>query len=133
MAMPRKIKVGFQDVFPFGTYAVSEVTPVRDFDKSTKDRAIQAVDDETGLLVWAVDVMDGDPEARKAQRQVTVKVLAQVQPVLPENKTGLPFTPVEFDGMTATPYISDNGPRPVLAWSFRATSVTGTKARERNS
>ncbi|WP_248580046.1 plasmid replication, integration and excision activator [Nocardioides sp. InS609-2] len=129
MAMPRKIKVEFGEVFPFGVYAVSEVAPVRDFDRSTKDKPVHAVDEETGLLVWAVDVMDADPETRKTQRQVTVKLLAKVQPVLPDNKTGLPFTPVEFEGLTATPYIAENGNRSNLAWSFRASGVHAPKGR----
>jgi hypothetical protein len=127
MGMPRKIQVSFDEVFPFGVFAVSEVTPVRDFDRSTKDAPVQARDEESGLLMWAVDALDADPEARKAQRQVTVKVLAKVQPVLPENKTGLPFTPVEFEGLLATPYIDENGSRPRLAWSFRAMGVGPAK------
>lgn len=128
MAMPRKIKVEFGEVFPYGGYAVSEVTAVRDFDRSTKEKPVQASDPETGLLVWAVDVMDADPEARKSMRQVTVKILAKVQPVLPENNTSLPFTPVQFDGLTATPYIDDNGNYPKLAWSYRATDVVGPRS-----
>lgn len=128
MTMPRKIKIEFGDVFPHGAYAVSEVAAVRDFDKSTKDKPVQAVDEETGLLMWAVDVMDADPEARKGQRQVTIKLLAKVQPVLPENKTGLPFTPVAFERMTATPYVAENGNRSSLAWSFRAKNVTAPNA-----
>jgi hypothetical protein len=126
MAMPRKINIQFGEVFPHGVYAVSEVTQVRDFDRSTKDRPVYSVDEESGLNVWSVDVMDGDPEARKADRQVSVKILAKQQPVLPPSN-GLPFTPVEFDGMTATPYVSDSNGRPRLAWSFRATGVRAPK------
>lgn len=127
MAMPRKIKMAFNDVFPYGAWAVSEVTAVRDFDRSTKDKPVQAVDADTGLLMWSVDVLDGDPEVRKATRQVTVKLLAKVQPVLPDNKTGQPFTPVEFEGLLATSYIDENGPRPRQMWSFRATGVGPAK------
>ena len=130
MAMPRKIKVEFGEAFPHGVWAVSEVTQVRDFDKSTKDNPVYTADEETGLSVWAVDVMDTDPEARKADRQFTVKLLAKVQPVLPDKPKmpagfpELPGTPVEFDGVTATPYVSENGAgRARLAWSFRATGV----------
>jgi hypothetical protein len=46
--------------------------------------------------------------------------------VLPSSN-GLPFTPVEFDGMTATPYVSDSNGRPRLAWSFRAMAVRAPK------
>lgn len=133
MTMPRKIRVEFGDVFPFGAYAVSEVTAARDYDRSTQEKPVQASDPESGLLVWAVDVMDPDPEARKAMRQVTVKILAKVQPVLPDNKTGLPFNPVEFEDLTATPYVDDNGNRPKLAWSFRASGVTSPKVAPRSA
>jgi hypothetical protein len=127
MAMPRKLSIEFGAVFPYGVFAVSEVTQVRDFDRSTKERPVYSVDEETGLSVWSVDVLDGDPEARKADRSVSVKILSRQQPVLPEPMPGMPFTPVEFDGLTATPYVSDSNGRPRLAWSYRATGVKAPK------
>ena len=129
MAMPKRIRVEFGEVFPHGVFAVSEVTQVRDFDRSTKDKPVYATDEDSGLSVWAVDVMDGDPEARKADRQFTVKLLAKVQPVLPNAPIpGMPFTPVEFDGLTATPYVTETGNgRSRLAWSFRASGVRAPK------
>jgi outer membrane protein assembly factor BamB len=125
MAMPRRIKIDFGDVFPYGVYAVGEVQAQRDFDKSTRDKPVQAIDDETGLPVWSIDVIDADPEATKSTRAITVKVAAKVQPVLPEASSG-PFTQVEFDGLTATAYVADapgSGGRGRLAWSFRASEV----------
>ena len=109
MAMPRKIPVEFGVAFPNGAYAVGEVQPVRDYDKSTRERLVQAVDPDTGLLLWSVEVVDGDPDAKKSNRTLSVKITAKVQPVLPEALTGLPFTPVEFDKLTATAYIEENG------------------------
>ena len=44
MAMPRRIKVAQDEVFPFGAFLVSEVTPVWDFEKSTRDQRIQQID-----------------------------------------------------------------------------------------
>lgn len=123
MAMPRKLPVEFATAFPFGAYAVGEVQPVRDYDRSTKDSVVQATDPDTGLLVWSVDVVDGDPEARKSNRTMTVKITARVQPVLPASLDGLPFTPVEFEGLTATAYIEDNGNFSRLAWSLRAKDI----------
>ncbi|HYN30669.1 MAG TPA: hypothetical protein VES95_12510 [Dermatophilaceae bacterium] len=41
----------------------------------------------------------------------------------PENKSGFPWTPVEFVGLTALAWIDDNGNRPRLAWSFRAEGM----------
>ena len=123
MAMPRKIPVEFGLAFPYGAYAVGEVQPVRDYDKSTRDRVIQAVDPDTGLPLWSVEVVDGDPEAKKSNRTMSVKITAKVQPVLPEALSGLPFTPVEFDKLTATAYIEANGDFSRIAWSLRASEV----------
>lgn len=123
MAMPRKLPVDFGIAFPYGAYAVGEVQPVRDYDKSTREKVVQAVDPDTGLLLWSVDVVDGDPEAKKSTRTMSVKITARVQPVLPESLAGLPFTPVEFDRMTATAYIEENGDFSKIAWSLRAAEV----------
>jgi hypothetical protein len=54
-----------------------------------------------------------------------------VQPVLPPPAPGSPFTAVEFDGMTATPYVdasrcSGDGKHKCAArqaYSFKATGV----------
>lgn len=91
MAMPRKLPVEFGVVFPYGAYAVGEVTQVKDYDRSTREVPIQATDPETGLPVWQVEVVDADPEAKKATRMMSVKIGAKVQPVLPEAPEGVPF------------------------------------------
>jgi hypothetical protein len=100
---------------------------VRDFDRSSGDRVVQQVDKHTNLPLWVVEVIDADPDAR--QRTVKVKIAAQVQPVLPPPVAGSPFTAVEFDGMTATPYV-DSGRcqgkgkcAARQAYSFKATGV----------
>lgn len=123
MAMPRKMPVEFGVVFPYGAYAVGEVSPVRDYDRSTKEVPIQATDPDTGLLVWSVEVVDADPEAKKSNRMIAVKVAAKVQPVLPEATPGVPFRQVEFDKLTATAYIEESGDFSRVAWSFRASGV----------
>ena len=77
-----------------------------------------------------IEVIDADPEAR--QRTVKVKVAAQYQPVLPDAPTpGSPFTPVEFEGLTATPWVDASrckaketgkcGAR--MAYSLKATGI----------
>lgn len=112
------IPVSFDFAFPAGAYAES-VEPVRDFEasKGAKDQ-VQGRDKRSGQLLWVVNVYDPDPEARA--KAVKVKIAAPVQPVLPEALSGMPFRPVEFDGMTVTPYVNDKGR---LAYSFRATGV----------
>src|SRR6516162_2459446 len=103
MALQGPIPVEFGMVFPHGAYAAGGIEMVRDFDRSTGDRVVQQADKHTGLPLWVVEVIDADPDAR--QRTVKVKIAAQVQPVLPSPAPGSPFTPVEFDGLTATPYV----------------------------
>ena len=65
-----------------------------------------------------IEVIDPDPQART--RAVKVKVAAQVQPVIPAGPPGSPFTPVEFTGLTVTPYVNQAGR---LAYSVKATGI----------
>jgi hypothetical protein len=120
--------VEFGAVFPSGAYAAGQVEKVRDFDKSSGDRVVQQADKHTGLPLWVVEVIDADPEAR--QRTVKVKVAAQYQPVLPDAPAGSPFIPVEFEGLTAMPWVDDSRCQPGkgkcaarLAYSLKATGV----------
>ncbi len=94
--------VEFGAVFPSGAYAAGGVEMVRDFERSKGDLVIQQTD-KAGLPLWVIEVIDADPEAR--QRTVKIKVAATYQPVLPDTPPGSPFTPVEFEGMTATPWV----------------------------
>lgn len=121
MAIPSRFKISHGDLFAYGAYVVSDVEPVRDWEKSTRERAVQAVDKESGLLVWAVSVLDADPDARKDSKTVTVKISAPHQPIPPEAMPGMPFRPVEFDGLTVTPYLDDKRNR--VAFSVRATGM----------
>jgi hypothetical protein len=128
MALQGPIPVEFGAVFPAGAYAAGAIEMVRDFDRSSGDRVVQQNDKHTGLPLWVVEVIDADPDAR--QRTVKVKVAAQVQPVLPAPAPGSPFTAVEFEGMTVTPYVDTgrcqgNGKKcgGRLAYSIRATGV----------
>ena len=95
MAIQGPIALGHEGVFLHGCYVVGEVEPVRDFDRSTRETPVQAVDKETGELVWQVDVVDADPDAR--DKTVRVKITAPVKPVPPDTAPGVPFRPVEFD------------------------------------
>ena len=106
MALQGPIPIEFGMVFPDGVYAAGGIEMVRDFDRSSGDRVVQQVDKHSGLPLWVVEVIDADPDAR--QRTVKVKIAAQVQPVLPPPAPGSPFTAIEFEGMTATPYV-DSG------------------------
>ncbi|HEY9412279.1 MAG TPA: hypothetical protein VIP77_22055 [Jiangellaceae bacterium] len=123
MAITGGIPVEFGQVFPHGAYVVGEVAPINDFEKSTKDKPVQDRDKVSGLPLWQVPVMDGDPEARKGQREITVKIAAEHQPVPPDAIAGLPFRPVEFTGLTVTPWLEERGNRSRIAYSFRASGM----------
>ena len=128
MAMQGQIPIEFGMVFPAGAYAAGGIEMVRDFDRSSGDRVVQQADKHTGLPLWVVEVIDAQEDAR--QRTVKVKIAAQVQPVLPAPAPGSPFTAVEFDGLTVTPYVDTGrcqgnknkcGAR--QAYSLKATGV----------
>ncbi|WP_219516840.1 plasmid replication, integration and excision activator [Nonomuraea ceibae] len=120
MALQGPIPVTFDMAFPHGCYVVGEVEPVKDFDASTNGRFVQTRDKQSGELVWQVSVMDADPTLKAAQKTVSVKILSPVQPVPPAPMAGLPFTPVEFDHMTATPYVNQAGR---LAYSIKVREM----------
>jgi hypothetical protein len=131
MAQLGPFPVEFGAVFPSGAYAAGGFDMVRDFDRSSGDRIIQQADKTSGLPLWVIEVINPDPETR--QRTVKIKVAAQYQPVLPDAPAGSPFTPVEFEGMQATPYVDasrcqGNGDgkgkcRARMAYSLKATGV----------
>ena len=134
MAIARRLKLGHDEVFPHGAYLVSEVGPVIDFDRSTRENKVQQIDADTGLPMWSVDVLDADPEARKKDRTVSVKILARVQPVPPANDGTAPFTQVVFENLVATLWVDSSKCRPPedgrshrcsaqAAWSLRAESM----------
>lgn len=122
MAMQGPIPIHFGFVFPYGAFMRGAVEGVRDFDKSSKDLFVQARDKETNQPVWQVEVLDADPEAKGS---VKVKIVAEVQPVPPAPAEGFPFTPVEFDGLTVTPYVDSQSGR--LKHSFKAKSMRTPK------
>ena len=127
MAISRRFPIPFEVVFPCGAYLVSEVTPVVDYDKSTKDRKVQSVDPDSGLPLWSVDVLDADPEAKKSAKTVSVRIPGRVQPVPPADSSGLPFSPIVFEGMSALPWIEETGSFNRIAWSLRATAMSEPK------
>ncbi|MGH3278422.1 MAG: hypothetical protein ACRDNW_04705 [Trebonia sp.] len=79
---------------------------------------MQSKDKASGLPMWVVEVIDADSAART--RTVKVKVAAQAQPALPNGPAGVPFVPVEFTGLTVTPYVTQAGR---LGYSFKASGV----------
>jgi hypothetical protein len=128
MALQGAIPVEFGRVFPHGMFAAGSFEAVRDFDASSGDRFVQSKDKVSGLPLWSVEVIDADPEART--KTVKVKVAAQAEPVLPPAPAGMPFVPVEFAGLTVTPYVNQAGR---LAYSLKATGVRTPGRPARNA
>jgi hypothetical protein len=118
MALQGPIPIEFGYVFPRGAYAAGGFEPVRDFEASKGGRFTQSKDKATGLPLWVVEVIHADPAAR--DKTAKVKVAAADQPVLPAAGPLSPFMPVEFAGLTVTPYVNQAGR---LAYSFKATGV----------
>ena len=119
MAVQGPIPVEAGHVFPCGAFAAGTFEPVRDFEASKGGLFVQAKDKATGAPLWMVEVIDADPQART--KTAKVKVAGPVQPVLPPPLAGSPFTPVEFTGLTVTPYVNQAGR---LAYSLRASGVS---------
>ncbi|WP_327090885.1 plasmid replication, integration and excision activator [Nonomuraea sp. NBC_01738] len=125
MTLRDPIPVHQQTIWPVGVFVVGEVTPVNDFGAGSRDNPVRKLDSRTGELMWAVPVMDANPEARAADRALSVKVLGAVPPVIPEvppqlAALGLTWVPVEFEGLTVLPYVNANGR---LEWSIKARGV----------
>lgn len=128
MALDGPIPLDFGQAFPAGAFAI-DVSPVHEYDKETKRRLGQARDPVSGDLVWQVSVFDRDPNIKSAKsRTVSVKIAAPVQPVLPPALPEIGMHPVEFEGLTARPYVSNGW----VAWSFTARSMRapGASARQ---
>jgi hypothetical protein len=132
MAMQKRFKVAHGDVFPMGAFLKGAVEPVADFSAPKREDGSrpQQVDKETGLLLWQVTVLDADEEAGKKETALSVKFVAKVRPVPPENKTPYPWTPVEFTGLSALAWVEYTGgkdgeghDRTRIAWSFRAEGM----------
>ncbi|RXR25899.1 plasmid replication, integration and excision activator [Oerskovia turbata] len=122
VAIAKRFPVAHGLVFPNGAFLHGLVEPVADFqaEKRQDGSRPQQRDKESGLPMWQCTVIDADADAGRREIGVSVKFAAEVQPVPPKNTSPLPWTPVEFVGLTALPYVDDAGSRPRIAWSFRA-------------
>ncbi|GAA5034278.1 plasmid replication, integration and excision activator [Actinopolymorpha pittospori] len=141
MAMETRFSVPMEEAFPHGVYAFAstEVKVARDFEKSTRENTVQMIDRDTELPVWTFDVLDADPNAEGKNAAITVRILSKLQPTLPDAPAGFPFRPVEFEGLTGTPYVDSqrctgNGPGPHrcrsrLAWSWRASGIVAPQPK----
>lgn len=117
--IPTRFAVEFGEVFPFGAFVLG-VEPSMAFSADPNVPKVQERDKETGQLVWVVRALDANEDAARFGAEFKVKVSADHQPVPPEKLSGFPFAPVEFDGLTVTPYANQKGR---IAHSFRAKGL----------
>lgn len=122
MALQTAIPVSFEAYFPRGAFMVGEVEPVVKW-SDDGDRQGQDLDKNTGHPLWQVRVIDADPDARKGQNEVTVKIASITEPSAPPEAQGLPFRPVLFEGLSVTPYVKEGQGRPRVAFSLRAREM----------
>ena len=122
MAAEGQIPVRHEDVF-HQPVLVLGVEPVNDFEKvKAKDVDPQMRDKETGKRVWSAAILD--PTARSGNREIKVKIAADVQPVPPNGLMG----PCEFEGLQVIPYLDTNRVKPRVAIAYRAA---GFRAKTR--
>jgi hypothetical protein len=117
--VPTRFAVEFGEVFPFGAFVLG-VEPSMAFAADASAPKQQERDKETGQLVWVVRALDANEDAARFGAEFKVKITADHQPVPPEKLPGFPFPPVEFDGLTITPYANNKGR---IAHSFRAKGM----------
>jgi hypothetical protein len=129
MGMVTPLPVSMDHVLPHGAFVTGEVEPVKDFDASKGDRFVQKRDKNTGLPMWQVSVHDPDPLVRGTAKAMKVVLLDERQPVPPPVIDGLPFAPVEFDGITVTPYVAEGAGKPRVAYSVKARTMRAPAAR----
>jgi hypothetical protein len=133
-ASNQRLPIPHEQIFPHGCYLVTDVEPMRDFDKSTRENFVQALDKVTGLRLWSAMAHDADPDVRKTEKTFEIKFMGEVQPVPPPTVPGTPFRPVEFEGLTVTAYIDDKACKPArpgeqhrcrarIAYSLRAIGM----------
>lgn len=122
MAIQTSIPVNFEAYFPRGAFMVGGVEPVVKWSDDGQ-RQGQDLDKNTGHPLWQVRVIDADPDARKGQNEVTVKLASIAEPTAPPEANGLPFRPVFFEGLSVTPYVKETGGRPRVAYSLRAAEM----------
>jgi len=117
-----RFPVRFEEIFPSGLVMGPDtvVSKVQDFEKRGKADD-QDIDKQTNQRVWAVRVMDLDPDLEGRSREVVIKISAPHQPVSPVGA----FQQVEFDGLTVTPWVNDKGR---MQYSIRATGMHAPKS-----
>ena len=97
MALQSAIPVSFEVFFPRGAFVVGEVEPVVKW-SDDGERQGQDLDKISGQPLWQVRVIDADPDAKKGQGEVTVKIVSISEPQLRPRRTGFRSVPLTSTG-----------------------------------
>ena len=118
MALQGPIPVEFGAVFPSGAYAAGAFDPVRNFDASTGEKFVQSTD----KAIRRAAVGDRGHRPRPAGTDPGGQGQGRRPGPAggPGRAAGSPFVPVEFTGLTVTPYVNQAGR---LAYSLKATGI----------
>ena len=119
----------FEVVFPEGAYLLG-VEPEFEFDQNRRGAKRQAKDLVTGFYVFTAQAVN--PVGKGKGAAPKVKLALPEPPELPVPAPGQPFAEVEFEGMTATPYIEGEGDRARIAYSLRATGMRLARREQSN-
>ncbi len=123
MAIRTPFKLDHGDVFAYGALGV-KIEALNDFEKVRAGvQDPQQRDKDTGERVWLFRGIDNDPDARSSE--IKVKIVAPVMPPMPgEAISGTNLYPVEFEGLTVTPYVEETKSGFTrVAYSLKATGV----------
>lgn len=126
--IPTRFAADFGEVFPFGAFVLG-VEPSIEFQSDPSAPKRQERDRETNELVWIVRALDANEEAARFGAEFKVKIVAPQQPVPPAKLQGFPYAPVEFEGLTITPYANNRGR---IAHSFRAKGMKAPAGAKSN-
>jgi hypothetical protein len=123
MAIQTPFKLSHGDVFASGALGV-KIEALNDFEKVKAGvQDPQQRDKDTGERMWLFRGIDNDPDARSSE--IKVKIVAPVMPPMPgEPIPGTNLYPVEFEGLTVTPYVEETKSGFTrVAYSLKATGV----------
>ena len=123
MALPSRININHGDAFEHGALGV-KIEALNDYEKVKAGvQDPQQRDKDTGQRIWLFRGIDNDPDARSSE--VKVKIVADVMPPLPGGPIpGTNLYPVEFEGLTVTPYVEETKSGFTrVAYSLKATGV----------
>ena len=133
MAVQGRFKQEHGDVFPHGALGI-KLDALNDYEKVKAGvQDPQQRDKDTGERIWLFRGIDNDPDARSSE--VKVKIVADVMPPMPgEPIPGTNLYPVEFEGLTVTPYVEETKSGFTrVAYSLKATGVREPQSKPSTS